>query len=74
MKGGEGGWMGSNRAQRTSLCELTALCVCTIGKLVCFWRKVTVCGERNPEHGCLPGCCSLGPLTGTFYIIQQQRP
>lgn len=69
--------MGSNGAQRTSLCELCALCVCVcaIGKLVCFRRKVTVCGERRrrrerkPEHGCLPGCCSLGPLTGTSTLF-----
>lgn len=25
--------------------------------------------ERKPEHGCLPGCCSLGPLTGTSTLF-----
>ena len=47
--------MGSNRAQRTGLCELTVLrmhvCMCElvskIGKLVCFRRKVTMHGERD---------------------------
>lgn len=49
------------------------------GKPVCFKQKVTVCGERKgwrgrkperkPELGCLPGCCSLGPLTGTSTLF-----
>lgn len=43
------GWMGSNRAQRTSLCELPALCVCVseIGKLARSKRKVTLARERD---------------------------
>ncbi len=79
-KGREGGgWMGSNGAQRTSLCEVTVLCVCVRAcnrEVGVFWEEGdSVCREkkrwreRKPEHGCLPGCCSLGPLTGTSTLF-----
>lgn len=49
--------MGSNRAQRTSLCELTALyacvCVCVLcdRDLMCFRRKVWTETEAEGEKG-----------------------
>lgn len=51
-----------------------ALCVCVCDREVSvFWECDSLDregdGERWPEHGCLPGCCGLGPLTGASTLF-----